>query len=182
MFFIDSRASLFLVFLILCAIIPPVLGFFVVEYFRDLFAYIFMIFVDVGGLYSIVMFVAWLFGKREDEKEGDKVERSESARPVTRQPLQNMNAQTVSHVRFDARKNFCNIVLARLEHGYAKIDLTEKYWLVRKPQKWQGTPEEFRQMMREWDGDVFERKDGRKNSPYIIRSESRLRDKAHGLN
>ena len=178
MLFIDSRASLFLVFLILCTIIPPSIGFFVAEYYRDLFSYIFMVFVDLSGLYSIVMFVAWLF-KKENDKEDDK---PELVHPITRQSLQNMNAQTVSGVRFDARKNFCNIVLARLEHGYAKVDLTEKYWLVRKPQKWQGTPEGFRQMMREWDGDVFERKDGRKNSPYIIRSESRLRDKAHGLN
>ena len=103
--------------------------------------------------------------------------------PVKPAP-QNLNAseynQTIAGIRFDARKNFCNIVLARLEHGYAKVDLTEKYWLIRKPRKWQGTPDEFTAMMREWEGDVFERKDARRNSPYIVRSIARLRDKAEG--
>jgi len=170
-------------FLILCVIIPPIVGLVIAESFRDWLAYLSMAVIDLSGLYAITVYIAMMYAdyiKNMDEPQ-------KNTEPAPRPVLQDVNTadlqynQSTMRVRFDARKNFCNIVLARMEHGYAKVDLTEKYWLVRKPQKWQGTPEEFRAMMPEWDGDVFERKDGRKNSPYIIRNESRLRDKAQGI-
>jgi len=176
--FVDYPA---LTFLILFIIIPPVIGLAIAETFRDWLAYLCMAVLDIGGLYATTIIFAWMFRKYENKDERD----ARQASPAPRPALQNMNLQynqNVVSVRFDARKNFANIVLARLEHGYAKVDLTEKYWLVRKPQKWQGTPDEFRAMMNEWNGDVFQRKNDNKNSAYIIRSEIRLRDKAAGRN
>jgi hypothetical protein len=104
------------------------------------------------------------------------------AQSAPRPPLQNLNEQynqTVAGVRFDARKNFANIVYSRLEYGYTKVNLTEDYWI--KKHHWQGTPEEFRQMMHDWDGDVVERKNPKNpKSSYFIRSKDRLLDKAEG--
>ncbi len=170
-----------LVVIVILATFPALLGFFLWVKFQDAMALITALWIYLTGGYGIVGYLAIMFADYERNREYDNTKPA----PKINEPLHYKNMgeypQAVPLVHFDARRNFANIVLARIEHGYAKVDLTETYWLVHKPRKWMGKDEEFRAMMHEWEGDVLERKNpNNPKSSYIVRNVMRLRAKAEG--
>ena len=176
-----------LVLIVLLATFGPAAGFALKRYFGGGFdAWWTMFVIDAGTGYTIFMYVASLF---EDYK---RIGEAPVQRPAYRnEPLRIPDLsydQTVTAVHFDPRRLFAVTILRQYEHGF-DVKLTEAYWLKKTVtakgkaarKRWQGTPDEFRVMMHEWDGVIFERKDPtRENSPYIVRDVARLRSAAEG--
>lgn len=163
--------------IILWAMMPALFGFALAHrYGYDGFTLLAMLFFGLGGWYGEFIYLQIML---EDFKRSIRLEPSPQRAEKTRNiPDLNRNKYTfqTETVKIDARRHFAILVWRQYEFDKDQIDLTEEYWLRRKPRKWKGKDDEFRRMKRELDGIVFQKKDpARDNSSYIIRDDRLLR-------
>ena len=94
-----------------------------------------MIFIDIGNLYIITMFVGMLFDfwtePKQSEPKGERIANIVTPR-LGNIPNMSANAQTVQRVRVDSEMMLAR-TLIDMRKGNLPIRMTEKFWLVDKP-------------------------------------------------
>jgi len=141
-----------------------------------------------------------LYDKKESKPEPIIDERPTQASPQLPRIMAGgmlVNSQSVTGVRFDARRNLARSILGQWEHSKENgepgdIDITETAWLKPRvntkdphrklPKRWQGKDNDFRQCKKDWEqeGILGRENPDNEKSRFTVRDPDKLRDIAEG--
>lgn len=164
-------------FLVICFFLPILTGWYIAVNVRDILSNLAFAAFVVAGFWAETFYLAIMYNeyaKRHDDNGKPRPLFEPKPRALANFNDDGMYQQTVTAVRYDAKKIFFSIVLGQLDNKFTPI-LTEDWWLRTKPRKWRGTDNEFRAFLHSLDGGALRKKNRRHNSPYIIRDADELR-------